>query len=111
MTNGLMTIRKTDEGVKTVFIDHEVLEFANLNKHTKERIQTKGKYVAKKKHSKKVLNAIAQRAMRDVAIGGAVALAGAVGLIHPAIWGTVSLFCLCDACVRLGMWFGKAEKK
>ena len=39
MENGLMTIEKTDDKMKAVFIDQDVIECARLNMRTKNRIR------------------------------------------------------------------------
>lgn len=43
-------------------------------------------------------------------LSGAVSAAGMAELIHPTLWVATSLICLCAACVRFGVWFGRVAK-
>lgn len=111
MQNGLMTIEKTEEQTKAFFIDQDVLECARLNLRTKNRV---GKYekdrAAKVRHAKR-MRKTANRILAEAGFGGAVAFAGSLGLIAPVIWIPVAIISLCVACLRLGMWYGRAVKK
>ena len=44
-------------------------------------------------------------------LSGAVAWAGQAEMIHPNIWMPTALICLCVACGRFGVWFGRVAKK
>ena len=44
------------------------------------------------------------------ALAGAVTLAGMAGMIHPYISYPVAMFCVCAACLRFGVWFGRVTK-
>lgn len=41
---------------------------------------------------------------------GAVLWAGMAEMIHPTLWVAASLICLCAACVRFGVWYGRVTK-
>lgn len=43
-------------------------------------------------------------------LSGAVTVAGMAEMIHPTLWVATSLICLCAACVRFGVWFGRVAK-
>lgn len=60
----------------------------------------------RKAYSKKTAASVAAL----VALSGAVCAAGMAEMIHPAIWITTSITCLCAACVRFGVWFGRVAK-
>lgn len=44
-------------------------------------------------------------------LSGALVWAGSSEMIHPTIWIPAAIVCLCSACVRLGMWFGRVARK
>lgn len=111
MKKGLMTVKSTGAEMQAIFIDREALEFARFNMRTKNRINIRRKEKAAKVQFRKEMERIANRVLIDVAFGAAVAAAGTAGFIHPVIWTPAAIICLCAACVRLGMWFGKAAKK
>lgn len=111
MKKGLMKVRSTGAEMVGVFVDTEVLECARLNMRTKNRLNMLQKAKEEKARFKREMERNANRILLDVVVGGAVALAGTSGLIHPAIWVSVSLVAVGAACVRLGMWFGKAAIK
>lgn len=111
MKNGLMTIEKTDEETKAVFIDQDVLECAKLNMRTKKRI---GKYekerVAKERKRKRMERSV-NRILAEALVGLAVAFCGSVGMIHPILWCPISILCLCVASLHLGAMLGKVGKR
>ena len=37
--------------------------------------------------------------------------AGTAEMIHPTIWIPAAVACLCAACVRFGVWYGRVAKK
>ena len=114
MQNGLAIIEMTDTGTKGLYIDQDALEFSRLNAKTKKRI---AKAEAEKRESIRQHNKAEKAKARHkaqtishvkaIVSFGAVfcgsAWAGLAGMIHPAIFIPVSLFCLCAACVRFGM--------
>lgn len=108
---GLMTVKSTGAEMKAIFIDREALEFAKMNMRTKNRINVRRNKKASKMRHRKNMKRIANRILIEVLFGGAVALAGTAGLIHPVIWTPAAIICLCSACVRLGMWFCMVVKK
>ncbi len=118
MNKGLAVIEVNDVETKGFYIDQDALEFARLNAKIKKRIDkaTKAKKKAtttrtKAKKAKAERKAYAVKAVGRIllnyAICGGVAWAGIAGMIHPIIYVPVSLFCLCAACLRLGLWFGR----
>ena len=110
MENGLMTIEKTGERMKVFFMDQESLEHDRLYKRTKHRINMRRKEKSERVRFRKRMGRNANRILLEVILGAAVTLAGTAGMIHLAIWLPVTLICLCAACVRLGVWFGRVEK-
>lgn len=121
MQNGLAIIEKTDTTTKGFYIDQDALECARLNaltkKHT-EKAETEQRYAIAQYRKK--AKAIARRKAYSsksaasvaalLAVSGAVCAAGTAGMIHPAIWVSTHLICLCAACIRLGAWFGRVAK-
>ena len=121
MQNGLAIIEKTDTTTKGFYIDQDALECARLNAQTKKRIAKAEaqQYEAFMQHRKKAQakarrKAYSNKSAASVAallmLSGAVALAGMAGMIHPAIWVSTHLVCLCAACLRFGTWFGRVAK-
>lgn len=108
MEKGMAIIENTGAGTRSVFIDQEVLECARLNLRTKERIEKQKKERAAKARHKKCMERTENRILAEAAFAVAVTMAGTAGMIHPAIWIPAAIICLCGACVRLGMWFGRA---
>jgi hypothetical protein len=106
-----MTVKSTGRKMQAIFIDQEALEFAKQNMRTKQRLEKCQKAKEERNRFKKEMERNANRVLIDVLACGAVALAGTSGLIHPGLWVPFSVIALCGACVRLGMWFGKAVKK
>ena len=111
MKKGLMTVKSTGAEMVGVFFDKEAIECNRLNIRTKQRLKMRQKAKEEKLRFKQEMERNANHILLDVAIGGAVALAGTSGLIHPAIWVSTAVVCLCAACVRVGLWFGKAANK
>ncbi len=111
MKKGLITVKSTGAEMRAIFFDKEVLECARLNMRTKRRLEMRQKAKEEKVRFKREMEKNANRVLFDILLGGAVAFAGATGLIHPALWVPVAVIALCAACVRLGMWLGKAAKK
>ena len=119
---GLAIIEANETETKGFFIDQDALEFARLNarldKHRKETAKAQKKEACK---NSKAAKAKAQRKaytlktfgyiLANCAVCGAVAWAGIAGMIHPIISAPVSVFCLCVACVRFGLWFGRVVSK
>lgn len=121
MKKGLAIIEANETETNAVFIDHETIEFARQNAKTKKRLSDaenaqRKAYQANRKAEREKARRIAYtvRSMEFILVCAclivALTLAGTAGMIHPAICIPVSLFCLCAACLRLGMWFGKRVK-
>ena len=106
MKNGLMTIEKTDEQTKAVFIDQDVLECARLNVRTKERINNLKKAQSQKAKEKKRVERMKNRIRAELVTSGLVAICGMVGWIHTLLWVPTSIVLLCAACVGLGACLG-----
>ena len=118
---GLAVVEVNDTETKGFYIDQEALEFARMNarteKHRKEaeKDQKKADNSQRKAEKEKAeRKAYTLKTIRDVlaccGICVAVAWAGNTGLIHPTVFIPVSVFCLCAACVRFGVWFGRVAK-
>ena len=107
MENGLMTIEKTDDKMKAVFVDQDVIEFARLNMRTKNRIREQKKEHEKAVRSKKQIRKTVNRILAEAGFGGAVAFGGSLGMIHPLIWIPTAIISLCVACLHFGALIGK----
>ena len=116
--NGLAIVEVTDTETRSTFLDHEVVEFARMNAQTKKRIanaeaeqreadRTRRKAEIAEARRKAYTKDTVKYILISCAILGGVTWAGTAGMIHPAIWLPLSLFCLCGACLRLGKWIGK----
>lgn len=121
MENGLAIIEMSEAETRSVFIDQDVIECAWLNALTKKRIARAEAAQREADRNRRKAEKVAQRrkaytidTIKRITIHsgiiGAVTAAGTAGMIDPAIYIPVSLFCLCSACVRLGTWFGRAAK-
>lgn len=120
--NGLAIVEKTETETRGIFIDQDTVEMTRQNARVSKRIAQEEAMKRKAALTRrKAEKAEAQRkaynrhtigqTMLDIGIIVAATLAGTAGMIHPAIFIPVSLFCLCRACVRLGAWFGRGAKK
>lgn len=119
---GLMIIDAPTAEPSGIYIDQDIIECARINSLIKKRTeQAEAEQREADRNRRRAEKAEANRqayniatakhiAIRAAIIGG-VALAGAVGMIHPAICITVGLFCLCTAFLRLGRWLGRGAKK
>ena len=121
MNKGLAIVEVNDTETKTVFLDHEVVEFARLHAKTKKRI-------AKEERDKRIAATMKRNAEKAAArrraynieticyvlIRCGIALAAgcccAAGLVHPLIGIAVAVFCLCGACLRVGEWIGRSGR-
>lgn len=109
MQNGLMTIEKTDDKMKAVFFDQDVLECARLNMRIRKRTGKYEKVCKEKVRNRKRMEKAAKRILAEALFGLVVAFAGSVGKITPDIWLPVSIISLCVACLHLGAWLGKVK--
>ena len=122
MEKGLAIIEVTDTETKGFFVDQEAVEMARLHsaikrnraKHEAERREAERnrRRVEKAEARRKAynLNTVFYILIRCV-ICAAVVWAGMAGLVHPVIFIPVAVFCLCAACLRFGVWFGKVGCK
>lgn len=121
MNKGLAIVEVNDTETKTVFLDHEVVEFARLHAKTKKRVanaeRDKRMAAAMKRKAEKA--EVRRRAYNIETIGFVlsrcgVALAAGVccstGLVHPIVGIGVAGFCLCSACLRVGEWIGRSGR-
>lgn len=112
--------------------DQEAAEFERMNTQTAERIayetekmeqekckarqaeEEERKAFAKAEKAKERRKAYSKKSAASVAallaLSGAVCAAGMAEMIHPAIWVATSITCLCAACVRFGVWYGRVAK-
>lgn len=120
MEKGMAIIEVTDKKTTGIFIDEEQLEFVRQNAYTKRRREERARNEQEaERNRRRAEKAAAQRKRHNIqtftyigsrlVVCGAVALAGAAGLIHPVIYIPAVLLCLSTACLRLGAWFGKAR--
>lgn len=121
MQKGLAIIERDDTKTNAVFIDHEVVEFARFAAQTKKRLakaeaeqRNESRIRRREEKMKARRRAYTARTVSSVLTCGGIcvgaAWAGMAGLIHPAIYFPVITACLCVACVRLGLWFGRMVK-
>lgn len=121
MNKGLAIVEVNDTETKTVFLDHEVVEFARLHAKTKKRIakEERDKRIAAtmKRNAEKA--AVRRRAYNietlcyvlsrcGIAVGAGFACGA--GLIHPLIGIGVAMFCIGAACLRVGEWIGRSVR-
>lgn len=111
MQNGLMTIEKTGEQMKAVFIDQDVLECARLNMRIKKRVGKYEKVRKTKARYRKRMERTANKIIAEAGLGLAVAVFGSVGMIHTYLWCPISIICLCVASLHLGAMLGKVGKR
>lgn len=122
MEKGLAIIEKNDTETKGFFIDQDALEFARQNARVNKRLAEadKDQKKADRKHkraeeAKAKRKAYTNETIKYVAVrafvAGATAAAMAVDFVSPYIFVPVFLFCLSTACLRLGKWFGRGERK
>lgn len=121
MKKGMAIIEVNDTEVKGIQIEQEVLEFARLNAKTKKHVaKVEEKKAAEDQSRRKAEKAEARRkaytihTIKDIlcrcGVVVALAMAGVAKLVHPAICIPVSVYCLCTACLRFGIWFGRSGK-
>lgn len=121
MNNGIAIIEVNDTETRSIFFDHEVVEFAKLNALTKKRLaQAEANRAEYARNCRKAEKAVARRtaytvntffhALGRFAVAGAAVWAGIAGFIHPFVFLPVALISCCTACGRLGVWFGKVVK-
>ena len=121
MQKGLAIIESTDTETRGYFIEEEILELEMLNARSDKRIAEEAEQREADHHRKMADKAAARRKayknesikyiVLRLAVLGGVVWAGTAGMIHPAIYIPVALFCLCTACLRIGEWFGRGCKK
>lgn len=106
MTNGRMTIQKTDGRIDAVFIDQESLEFARQNRMVQDRLdqQAARKRVATKKAAKssRRKNRLARRIVGLTAIVAAVWAAWGLGQAGMGLALAVTGISLADCAYRIG---------
>ena len=121
MQKGVAVFERDDVKTSAIFIDHEVVEFARMN----AKIKKQNERTNEDDTEAEVLRRRAEKAearrraytmstvfyiLTRAGISVAAALAGMAGMIHPAIYIPVIGVCLCAACIRLGVWFGRVVK-
>lgn len=121
MESGIAIIEKTDTETWGHFIEEEVLELERLNARSDKRIAEEEAQQREAEHHRRTADKAAARRkaynietikyilLRFIVLGGVI-WAGTAEMIHPTIYIPVALFCLCAACVRLGMWLGRGVK-
>lgn len=114
------------------FEKQEAADFELLNARTNARMENKAEkaeqeeriYRQKAEEERKAFMKAEKEKQRRKAYGnksaatvaallmlsGAVTVAGMAEMIHPTLWVATSLICLCAACVRFGVWFGRVAK-
>lgn len=122
MQNGIAILEKTDTGTNGFFVDQDTIELSRLNAITQQRIDKAEAERRKAAHNRRMaereeakFNAYTLHTIKYIFVRTGVVLAamwgGMDGIIHPAIWLFITLYCLCAVCVKLGAWFGRAVKQ
>lgn len=109
--NGIYLAHKTDNGVKSIHIDEEVLWFARLNRLTGNRIMAAKKQTDTRKRS----TSRRMKALRSTVKWSAAMFALAAGLLVSYFMGYIASFialpgaaiCLCIASYHIGLYAGK----
>ncbi len=111
MENGLYIGTKTDDRVKSVHIDQEVLEFARLNRATEARRREAALAAVKETRSAKNRQRGRNHMMaQNAALVGAaaiVSIGAALGMPSAWIAAMVVAMVLAAVSFRVGRWFGK----
>lgn len=114
MEKGMAIIERDEVQTKSVFIDHETIEFARQNARTKKRIADAkvAKRKAEKEKARRMAYAkkIISHILFSCAVCGGVTLAGMAGLVAPIIWILGGGISLCAACTWCGVLFGKVVR-
>lgn len=122
MQNGIAILEKTEAGTNGFFVDQYTIELSRLNALTQQRIDKAEAERRKAAHNRRMaereearFNAYTLHMIKYILVRTGVVLAamwgGMDGIIHPAIWLFITLYCLCAVCVKLGAWFGRAVKR
>lgn len=122
MQNGIAILEKTDTGTDGFFVDQYTIELSRLNAITQQRIDKAEAERRKAAHNRRMagreeakFNAYTLHTIKYILVRTGIVLAtmwgGTAGIVHPAIWLFITLYCLCAVCVKLGAWFGRAVKR
>lgn len=122
MQNGIAILEKTDTGTNGFFVDQYTIELSRLNAITQQRIDKAEAERRKAAHNRRMaekeeakFNAYTLHTIKYILVRTGIVLAtmwgGTAGIVHPAIWLFITLYCLCAVCVKLGAWFGRAVKR
>lgn len=122
MQNGIAILEKTDTGASGFFVDQYTIELSRLNAITQQRIDKAEAERRKAAHNRRMaekeeakFNAYTLHTIKYILVRTGIVLAtmwgGTAGIVHPAIWLFITLYCLCAVCVKLGAWFGWAVKQ
>ena len=117
---GLAIIEVNDTGTKGFYIDQDALECALLNAKTKKRValaeRMQREEIKKRRREAKLEAQRREYNVRSIyhiisrcLVSAAVSWATLVGMIHPVVSVPVVMFCLCTACLRLGVWAGRSK--
>lgn len=122
MEKGMAIIEVNDTETKGFYIDQDALEFARQNARVNKRLaeadkdqkkadrKHKREEAAKAKRKAYTIETIKYVAVRAF-ITAAVAAAVTVDLASLYLFIPVFIICLSSACLRLGKWFVRGEKK
>lgn len=122
MEKGMAIIEVNDTETKGFYIDQDALEFSRQNAKVNKRMSNAAK--DQKTAERKIRREEAAKAKRkayNVAtfkyvfyralVAAAFVAAMAEGLVSPYIVAPVAIICLATACLRLGKWIERMEKK
>mgnify|MGYP005768407379 FL=1 len=115
MNNGLYLAHKTDDGVRAVHIDEEVLWFAKLNRHTRSRREAAGKALSIRCKNaaryRRDFRAACKGAAAKAVLAAGLMAATAAGWIVPGLGLPAAVVLLCAASAQVGHFLGKRKSR
>ena len=113
--NGIYLAQKTDDCVKAIHIDEDVLLFAKLNMLTSDRVTAAEKRIKAKKHNHhqkmKALHSTVKWSAAMFALAAGLLVSHFMGYIVPFIALPGTAVCLCIASSKIGLFVGSQKRK
>ncbi len=121
--NGFYAARKTDDGVKRVFIDEELLEMHRQNarvaqrrwdaeyaraQEQKQQILAQRQAQAKERKRRNMVRKLVRQELKLLGAGMVLAAGQALGLVAPLFCVPVLVGILAVICFRAGQFFGRS---
>lgn len=123
--NGVYAARKTNDGVKMVFIDEETIELGELNRRAAENREKKAEAasaeqnrllkIQRKQQKQQACQErekmkILRQELSLVGAAGVVVLGWCLGLVDLAFMVPVLLVLQAAICLRAGHWYGRRDR-